>query len=340
MSADFVHLRVRSEYSLQTGVARVTGDNSAPARAAQLGMAALGIADSGNLFGALKFCETAIARGVKPVIGCEAAVLNPSRPNAPEGILLLCQDDTGYRNLCRLLTRQYAARGRTLAMRREWLSRDSCAGLIALSGASEGEVGALVKRGRIDEAARAARRWAEIFPDDRFCLEIWRAGLPGDEEVAAGLSQIAAERSMPLVAGHPVAFTAAEDFEALEARACIINGWLLADENRKRPFSREQYLLSAAEMKARFADLPAAVANSVEIARRCNFCFDAARPPAMPQIPLPPGRSADDELAAVARARLPCGRRAPTKRKSRANTRRGSKKNCASSPKRALRVIF
>ena len=304
MSADFVHLRVRSEYSLQTGVARVTGDNSAPARAARLGMAALGIADSGNLFGALKFCETAIARGVKPVIGCEAAVLNPSRPNAPEGILLLCQDDTGYRNLCRLLTRQYAARGRTLAMRREWLSRDSCAGLIALSGASEGEVGALVKRGRIDEAARAARRWSEIFPDDRFCLEIWRAGLPGDEEVAAGLSQIAAERSMPLVAGHPVAFTEAEDFEALEARACIINGWLLADENRKRPFSREQYLLSAAEMKARFADLPAAVANSVEIARRCNFCFDAARPPAMPQIPLPPGRSADDELAAVARARL------------------------------------
>src|SRR5438067_1204242 len=298
-AARFVHLRLHTEYSIVDGIARV---EDAVAAAAADGMPALAITDSANLFGAIKFFEAARARGVQPVIGCDLWVENPRHRDKPYRVTALCRNQAGYLALCDLLTRAYAEnhwRGRA-QLKREWLKGVS--GLIVLSGAEAGEVGAALAASHLDEADRIAREWTADFPD-AFYIEIQRVDAGRSERLIAASLALAERCGLPVVATHPVQFIRATDFRAHEARVCIAQGYVLGDSRRPREFAPSQYFKTQAEMAELFADLPEALENSVEIARRCAFEFALGKS-RLPAFPTPKGESIDAFLRAEARRGL------------------------------------
>ncbi len=280
----FVHLRLHTEFSVVDGTTRIA---EAVRAAAQDGQPALAITDLNNLFGAVKFYKQARARGVKPIVGAEIT-LEGEEGAPPPRVLLLVQDRQGYLNLCELLARAWtgsAARELPLCAW-QWL-QELNGGLIALSGAQAGPVGQALVRGNEAGARTQAQRLAGIF-ERRFYLELQRAGRPDDETHVAAAAQLAAQLQLPVVATHPVQFAAPEDYEAHEARVCIAEGEILANPRRVRRFTREQYFKSADQMGALFVDLPSALANSVEIARRCNLTLVLGKP-RLPDFPTPGG---------------------------------------------------
>src|SRR5438067_2856345 len=298
-AARFVHLRLHTEYSIVDGIARV---EDAVAAAAADGMPALAITDSANLFGAIKFFEAARARGVQPVIGCDLWVENPRHRDKPYRVTALCRNQAGYLALCDLLTRAYAEnhwRGRA-QLKREWLKGVS--GLIVLSGAEAGEVGAALAASHLDEADRIAGEWTADFPD-AFYIEIQRVDAGRSERLIAASLALAERCGLPVVATHPVQFIRATDFRAHEARVCIAQGYVLGDSRRPREFAPSQYFKTQAEMAELFADLPEALENSVEIARRCAFEFALGKS-RLPAFPTPKGESIDAFLRAEARRGL------------------------------------
>jgi DNA polymerase III subunit alpha len=282
MSARFTHLRLHSEFSVVDGLVRI--DEAVQAAAADR-QGALALTDLANLFGAVRFYAAARRSGVKPIIGCDAWVTNEVDRDSPFRLLLLVQDRAGYRNLCGLLSgawqqNRHRDRGE---LRLEWLRDGGCAGLIALSGGPPGEVGALLGTGQTAAARAAAVRLAGLFPE-RFYLELQRAGRDGDDAACRATLALAAELALPVVATHPVQFIAPGDFRAHEARVCIAEGYTLADPRRPRRFSQQQYFKSQAEMAELFSDVPAALANSIEIAKRCNLTLELGRP-RLPEFP-------------------------------------------------------
>ncbi len=265
----FVHLRLHTEYSLADGIVRVPRLMRAVADA---GMAAVALTDLGNLFAMVKFHREAERCGIKPVIGVDLWLGADAERADPARLTLIAQDPGGFRNLTRLVTRSYLEgldRGRPL-LSRDWLDRASTAGLIALSGAGEGDVGRALLGGRTADADRLLDGWLELF-GDRYYLEIQRTGRGGEEEHIAGVLALVERRPAPVVATNDVRFLARDEFEAHEARVCIHEGQRLDDPDRARRYSPEQYLKTPAEMARAFADLPEALANSVEIARRCSL---------------------------------------------------------------------
>ena len=164
----------------------------------------------------------------------------------------------------------------------EWL-RELGEGLIALSGAQAGPVGQALVQGDEQRAGEVALELASMFPH-RFYIELQRAGRPDDEAHVAAAVQLAARMGLPVVATHPVQFTRQDDYEAHEARVCIAEGEILGNQRRVRRFTREQYFKSAAQMEQLFADVPTAIANTAEIARRCNLVLELGKPrlPAFP----------------------------------------------------------
>jgi DNA polymerase III subunit alpha len=291
----FVHLRLHSEYSIVDGMARV---DDAVAAAAADGMPALAITDQSNLFGAIKFFEAARGTGVQPIIGCDLWITNERNRDAPHRATLLCRSREGYLALCQLLTRAHAEnhwRGRAEA-RREWLR--NLRGLIVLSGAEAGEVGAaLVSSGR--EAAQAvARQWANDFPG-AFYIEIQRLDPAKSASFVQASVELAESCALPVVATHTVQFVKPQEFRAHEARVCIAQGYVLGDNRRPREFLASQYFKTQAEMAQLFADLPAALENSVEIARRCAFEFTLGKS-WLPDFPTPRGESVEEFLRGLA----------------------------------------
>ncbi|MCX8006212.1 MAG: PHP domain-containing protein, partial [Burkholderiaceae bacterium] len=255
---DFVHLRLHSEFSIVDGLVRI---DEAVKTAAADGQGALALTDSANLFGAIRFYSAARKAGVKPIIGCDAWITNETDREQPYRLLLLVASQDGYRRLCDWISRawlQNQQRGRA-EMRLQWFE-EGTGGLIALSAAAQGEVGRLLLAGNLDGARTAARRLAALFPQ-RFYLELQRAGRPGDEVCMRGSVRLARELALPPVATHPIQFLTRGDFRAHEARVCIAEGYTLADPRRPRVFTDEQYFKSRAEMRALFADVPAALAN-------------------------------------------------------------------------------
>lgn len=282
----FVHLRLHTEFSVVDGTTRI--DEIVKAAAADQ-QPALAITDLNNLYGAIKFYKEARGAGVKPVIGCEVMLQGlGSDPAAVSRVLLLVQNRTGYLHLCELLARGWTrnvvrAQG---VCKLEWL-QELGEGLILLSGAQAGPVGqALLQRDEA-RAADAALQLAALFPH-RFYIEVQRAGRADDEAHVAAAVQLAARLHLPVVATHPVQFTAEDDFEAHEARVCISEGEILGNQRRVRKFTREQYFKSAAQMTALFDDLPSAVANTLEIGRRCNLVLELGKP-RLPDFPTPNG---------------------------------------------------
>ncbi len=283
----FVHLRLHSEFSIVDGIVRI---DEAVAKAAASGIPALAITDLGNLFGAVKFFKAAREGGVQPIIGCDVWIENETSRDQPSRLLLLCRNQAGYLKLCQLLTRSFREnmwRGRA-EINRQWLSGVGATdGLIALSGAAFGDVGQAILQGDSTRAAALAQAWDRDFPNT-FYLEIQRVHRD-DASVSATL-QLAAACDLPVVATHPIQFMAQDDFKAHEARVCIARGEVLGDKRRTRDFSPEQYFKTAEEMRALFADIPEAVENGIEIAKRCSFEFTLGQPK-LPNFPTPNGES-------------------------------------------------
>ena len=311
--ARFVHLHVHTEYSLVDGVVRIDSerkDDGSVAReglvdaCARLGMPAVAVTDQGNLFSLVKFYRAALARGVKPLVGVDVLIREQGERVEPSRLVLLCQDERGYANLTRLVSRAYlegqGRHGPTL--QRAWLNRETTDGLVALSGAREGDVGRALLAGRDEEASRALEVWLELF-GDRYYLELQRTGRPGEEDCIAGSLTLAVKRGVPVVATNDVRFVGRDEFEAHEARVCIHEGTLLADAARPRRYSEEQYLRSPEEMATLFADLPEAIDNSFELARRLNLEIRLGKP-SLPAYPVPAGRTTEDHLREESRTGL------------------------------------
>ena len=297
----FIHLRLHTEYSISDGIVQV---DAAIARAAADGMPALGISDLANLFGMVKFYKGARGKGIKPVIGADCWIANPVDRDKPSRVLLICKSRKGYGQLCELLTRAFMEnkyRGRAEIVR-DWLSAETASDLLCLSGARDGDIGHALANGNTQLAETFAADWARRFPDG-FYIELQRAGHPGTETYIREAVQIAARLNLPVVATHPIQFTRPEDFKAHEARVCISQGYVLSDKRRPKDFTDQQYFKSQDEMAALFADLPEALENSVEIARRCSLTVQLGKN-FLPQFPTPEGMTLDDFLIAEARKGL------------------------------------
>lgn len=297
----FVHLRIHSEFSITDGILRI-GDGVK--RAVTDRMPALALTDLMNLFGLVKFYTEARGCGVKPIAAADCWISNPDEPDRPHRLLLLVRNRAGYLQLSQLLTKAYNAPNRRdkAEIRTEWFSSLGCDGLIALSGAHLGDVGEALLAGNPQLARERALAWEAIFPG-AFYLEVQRYGQPQGEALVQATADLAAELGLPLVATHPIQFLDKEDFMAHEARVCIAEGYTLGDTRRPRVFTEDQYFKTQAEMAELFADLPEALQNSVEIAKRCNIEMTLGKN-FLPNFPTPEGMTLDDFLVAEAKAGL------------------------------------
>jgi DNA polymerase-3 subunit alpha len=287
----FVHLRVHSEFSVVDGIARIP---HLVQKAAEFGQPAMALTDLSNLFGLIKFYRAARKAGLKAIAGCDVWLENEHDRDKPFRLLLIASNHQGYLALCEVLTQAWLDnqyRGRA-EVRREWLRGRS--GLIVLSGGRAGDVGQALEAGSMAEAEQLARSWADEFPGNYY-LELQRSGSDGDETYVQSAIRLAARLDLPVVATHPVQFIHADDFRAHEARVCIADGEQLANPKRVRRFTPDQYLLDSSEMASRFADIPSALANTVEIARRCNLTLELGKA-RLPDFPTPEGVTLDDYM--------------------------------------------
>jgi DNA polymerase-3 subunit alpha len=280
---------MHSEYSVTDGLVRI---DDAVAAAKADGMPALALTDAGNVFGMVKFYTAARSAGVKPVIGVDCWIQNESDREKPYRALLLCASRAGYLRLCELLSRawlknQHRSRAE-FAM--AWF-REGTEGLIALSGFAGGDVGHALAGGNAAAAEKLAAAWAKAFPG-RYYLEVQRAGAPNTEKLVNGTLALASKLRLPVVATHPVQFTARDDFKAHEARVCISQGYVLGDQRRPKLFTPEQYFKTQDEMAQLFADVPQALENAVEIARRCSLDIELGKS-RLPAFPVPKGVTLD-----------------------------------------------
>ncbi|HKQ26160.1 MAG TPA: DNA polymerase III subunit alpha [Burkholderiales bacterium] len=293
MQPKFIHLRLHSEYSIVDGIVRLDGAVEAAQADA---MPALALTDLCNVFGMVKFYQSARSQGLKPIIGCDVWISNEGDRDKPFRVLLLCTSSAGYLRLCDWLTRAYRNnqhRGRA-EIHKNWLRETGTEGLIALSGAHFGDIGHALLADNPQQALKLAQEWAQLFPA-RFYIEVQRAGHAHAERYVKRVVRLASGLKLPVVATHPVQFLKREDFVAHEARVCIAEGYVLSDQRRPRHFTEEQYFKSQAEMAELFADLPQALENSVEIARRCNFPLDLGKS-RLPLFPTPEGASHEQYL--------------------------------------------
>jgi DNA polymerase-3 subunit alpha len=307
VSADaerFVHLRVRSAYSLLEGA--IKADAIADLALAS-GMPAVALTDRANLFGALEFSVVTKDHGVQPIIGCALPVTGLGEGPAERWaciptVVLLAQSEAGYRNLCELSSAAFLEVENAEAPNVAWARVVAHAeGLILLSGGPDGPVDPLFASGRAVEGAAALAAMKSVF-NDRFYVELQRHGLASEAAAEPGLVAWAYETDTPLVATNDVYFAAGETWRAHDALLCIADGAFVSQEERRR-VSVEHWFKSAPAMRALFADLPEACDNTIEIARRCAFMVKK-REPILPRFPTTGGRTENEELAEQAREGL------------------------------------
>ncbi|MEX1216302.1 DNA polymerase III subunit alpha [Saccharospirillum sp.] len=290
MSAQFVHLRVHTEYSLVDGLIRPKALVQA---ALNQGMPAVAITDITNFFGLIKFYNAALGAGIKPLLGADLWVENPADAAAPFRMTVLSQNAQGYRNLIELISDAYQTHQvhDRAVIKSEWIEAKND-GLILLSGGRFGDVGEALSRGKADVAGGLARHWQSIF-GDRYYLELQRTGREQDEVIVQGSLLLARELDIAVVATNDVMFLTQEDFDAHEARVCINDGVTIDDPKRARRYSDQQYLKSAEEMAALFSDLPEAIDNSLLIAERCSTTVKLGEY-FLPEYPIPDGMTMDE----------------------------------------------
>jgi DNA polymerase-3 subunit alpha len=300
--AQFVHLRVHSEFSLVDGLVRVKELVKA---AANNGMPAVGLTDQTNFYALVKFYKAALGAGVKPICGVDFFVVDDENTDLPPfQLTLLVRTGQGYRNLMELVSRAYAE-GQNIDLERaliykSWIA-EKAEGLIALSGGRRGELGRMLL-GQHPETETCLHQWMALFPNS-FYLEVQRTGRPDEETLLHKTVELARKANCPIVATNEVMFIKADDFEAHEARVCINQSRTLEDPSRPRDYSEQQYFRSAEEMAELFSDLPSALANTVAIAQRCNIEIELGTY-YLPRFPIPDGVLMDDYFRHVSKQGL------------------------------------
>ena len=300
MEPEFVHLRLHSEYSLVDGIVRI---KSLVERAVECGMPAVAITDHTNLFALVKFYRAALSLGLKPIVGADVLIVNESDSSAPDRLSLLVQNQTGYLTLTELISRAYQqGQHQGIPMLSSaWLEEHN-SGLIALSGAVYGAIGKALVARSVDGANQQLEKALDIF-GDRFYLELQRTERSGEEVYIESALELAARYDVPVVATNDVRFLHKSDFDAHEARVCINQGRVLDDPRRPKDYSELQYFRNQQEMCELFSDIPEALVNSVEIAKRCNLELQLGKN-CLPEYPVPEGTTTDDYFVELSRRGL------------------------------------
>lgn len=296
----FVHLRLHTEYSLTDSTIRIKPLLKAVEKAE---MPAIAITDLNNFFGLVKFYKAAMGAGIKPIFGVDVLLADETGSDTLFHAILLCQNNTGYRNLTKLISRAWQ-QGQVLGVprvQRRWLAEFSD-GVIMLSGGRDGDVGQALLAGNTELAEKRLQEWLACFTD-RYYLELQRTGREGEEDYIQAAVELALAHAVPVVATNDVRFLAASDFNAHEARVCINSGHVLADPKRPKLYSPQQYLRTPAEMAELFADIPSALANTVEIAKRCNVALTLGKN-YLPQFPIPEGMTEAEYFCKVSQEGL------------------------------------
>jgi len=249
----FVHLHVHSEYSLEDGLIRI---NKLAEKTVEYNMPAIALTEQGNLFSALKFYRATHKAGVKPIIGVELRIYENDNYKESSRLVLLCQNYQGYKNLNSLITRSYQeGQYQGVAfVQKAWI-KDYAGGLMALSGAQQGDIGQALIAGNYNHAKNLLIKWQTMFPD-RFYLELQRTNHPGENDYIHSAVELATELNASVVATNNVRFLLEEEFEAHEARVCIHQGYTLSDPRRPNLYKVEQRLRSSEEMVELFSDIP------------------------------------------------------------------------------------
>ena len=290
MTQEFVHLRLHSEYSLVDGLVRL---KPLAQKVAELKMPAVALTDFNNFFGLVKFYKACQSNGIKPILGSEVIIQDDVEETGGSQLVLLICNDIGYKNLTELISRAYqeGQKQSTPTVKLEWLEGHSD-GLIALSGGRLGEIGIALISGRKSDAENSLARWMRLFPQ-RFYLELQRTGRQDEEDYLHSVIDLSANFDCPVVATNDVRFLIRDEFEAHEARVCIHEGRTLDDPRRERRFSEDQYLRSAEEMFELFSDIPEALENTIEIAKRCNLNLKLGSH-FLPDYPIPEGLTIEE----------------------------------------------
>jgi len=286
----FVHLRLHTEYSLVDGLVRI---KPLMKQVAEMGMPAVGVTDVCNFYGLVKAYKAAFNTGVQPIFGADLMVQEADDPEKAYSLCLLAMNKKGYHNLTLLISRAFTE-GQQLGIpyvNKAWL-HDCSEGLIALSTGAAGDIGQALLAEKLDVAGERLAYWMSEFPG-RFYLELHRTGRQGDETHLHAAVQLAQAHQCPVVATNDVRFLEAGEFEAHEARVCIHEGRTLDDPRRVRRYTQQQYLRSPQEMAELFADIPEALENSVEIAKRCHLTLELGKP-YLPDYPVPQGMTMDE----------------------------------------------
>ncbi|MBB1506883.1 DNA polymerase III subunit alpha [Pseudoalteromonas sp. SG41-1] len=264
---DFVHLRVHSDFSMVDGLAKT---KPIVAKAQELQLPALAITDQMNLCGLVRFYDTAHNAGIKPIVGADFWLHSPEFPEGPCRLVILAKDNVGYKNLTLLISKAYQ-RGHLFhrpVIERDWLVEHK-EGLILLSGAKDGDLGKALLKGNPATVESVVSFYKQHFSDNYY-IELIRTKRTQEEDYLHLAVELATVKQLPVVATNEVVFLKPENFEAHEIRVAIFDGYTLDDKRRPKRFSEEQYLKTPAQMAELFSDIPEALQNSVEIAKRCN----------------------------------------------------------------------
>ena len=295
----FVHLHVHSEYSLLDGACRI---RDLPARVSALGQTACAITDHGVMYGAVAFYKACLAAGLHPIIGCEVYVAPRSRFNkekeydsARYHLVLLCENMTGYRNLCKLVSRSFTEGFYTKPRVDKELLREYSEGLIALSACLAGEIPRALAAGSYSQAKNAALEMQDIFGEGNFFLELQDHGLDEQRRIAPDIIRLHEDTGIPLVLTNDCHYLTREDSYAQDILLCIQTGKTVDDTDRMRFETTDFYLKSEEEMRALFPDVPEAADNTVLIAERCHVEFEFGHYH-LPEFSLPEGVSSSDYL--------------------------------------------
>ncbi len=288
----FVHLHVHSEYSVVDSTIGIKALMSLTQGCEQ---PAIALTDQNNLFALVKFYNAAIGSGIKPIIGADIFIEDES--GEVFKAVLLCQNPQGYLNLSHLISQSYLHNQKLhnnamLALiKREWLAEFND-GLIVLSGGREGDIGSALLAEKPNLVASRMKWWQSHFAD-RFYLELVRTGRDNEEQYIAQAVEVAIRYELPVVATNDVRFAKPEDFEAHEVRTCIHDGYILDDQNRPKRYSEEQYFKTTQQMVELFADIPEAIENTVEVAKRCSLDLELGTY-FLPDFPVPEGMTIDE----------------------------------------------
>jgi DNA polymerase-3 subunit alpha len=263
----FIHLRLHSDYSMCDGLNKV---KPIIAKAADLGMPALAITDQTNLCGLVKYYHAAHGAGIKPIIGCDFWVKSEELEDELSRLVVIATDNVGYKNLTELISKAYLRghiQGKAV-IDKNWLI-EFAPGLILLSAGREGDIGKALIKGNAELVDAMVMFYQKYF-HDCFYLELIRTNRENEENYIHLAVELAEKSSLPVVATNEVMFISPDRFDAHEIRVAIHDGFTLNDKRRPKKYSKEQYFRSEAEMCELFSDIPEALENTVEIAKRCN----------------------------------------------------------------------